>query len=550
MAALLDIFGFLSVILRGVVLVAQSFVVGGIAFQMLLLRPLAGELGAGRERIERRCHVLLLWSALGFTLSELVSVALQCAVLMGTLDIEFTEAFTAEFALVGLLLAAIGIAVALLAPRSRSIWAMAALAILAVLILLLQSATSHAMARLDDRAPLAAADILHMAGAAVWIGGIPYFLIALNGVEGGIAWRRVGKRFSLISMASVAVLLAGGITMAIFYIGDFDALYGTAYGVMVVGKVGLLLGLLFLGGMNFLLVERLRRDPATPVLRLKRFAETEIGIGITVLFAAASLTSQPPAIDLTADRASWAEVVERFTPEWPRLTSPDRSQLIAYQIEIAREDAAKTHRKLPIAYVLGSGVLPPRDANDVAWSEYNHHWAGIMVLVIGLLALGERSRMAPWGRHWPLMFVVLAVFLFFRSDPEVWPLGDIGFFRSLRDPEVTQHRAFVVLIAAFGIFEWCVRTGRIRSRSPALAFPLLCAAGSALLLTHQHNLVNVKDQLLIEMTHLPIALLGVTAGWSRWLELRLAPPSNRIAGWIWPVCFVLVGALLLIYRET
>jgi putative copper resistance protein D len=148
------------------------------------------------------------------------------------------------------------------------------------------------------------------------------------------------------------------------------------------------------------------------------------------------------------------------------------------------------------------------------------------------------------------MFVVLAVFLFFRSDPEVWPLGDIGFFASLRDPEVAQHRAFVLLIAVFGVFEWYVRTGHFRARSPALAFPLLCAIGSALLLTHQHNLVNVKEQLLIEITHLPIALLGVAAGWSRWLELRLAPPGNRIAGWIWPIAFVLVGALLLMYRET
>ncbi|HUK06995.1 MAG TPA: CopD family protein [Stellaceae bacterium] len=550
MAALLDIFGFLSVILRGLILTAQSFVVGGVIFQLLLLRPLAGDMGAALEPIWRRCRILLFWSALVFALFELIGVTLQCAVLIGTVDITPFEAVTANFALAGLALGAVAIAIAGLSRGSRGVFAIAAMTVLAVLALVLQSATSHAMARLDDRAPLAVAEILHMAGAAVWIGGIPYFLIALNGVEGGAAWRRVGKRFSVMAMASVAMLLTAGIFMSVFYLGDFDALYGTAYGVMVVGKAGLLAGLLFLGGMNFLLVERLRRDPTTPVLRLKRFAEAELGIGLTVLFAAASLTSQPPAVDLTIDRASWAEVVERLTPEWPRLTSPDRSQLIAYRIELAREEAAKTHRQLPIAYVLGSGVLPPRDANDIAWSEYNHHWAGIAVLVIGLLALGERSRLVPSGKHWPLMFVVLAVFLFFRSDPEVWPLGEIGFFDSLRDPEVAQHRAFVLLIAAFGIFEWCVRTGRFQSSKPALAFPLLCATGSALLLTHQHNLVNVKEQLLIEITHLPIALLGVAAGWSRWLELRLAPPGNRIAGWVWPIAFALVGALLLMYRET
>ena len=359
------------------------------------------------------------------------------------------------------------------------------------------------MARLDDRVPLALADILHMAGAAVWIGGIPYFLLALAGSHDGNAWRRIGKRFSLMSMAAVAALLAGGIVMAVVYIGSWDAIYGTAYGVMVMTKVALLCALLCLGGMNFLVVERLRRNPATPILRLRRFAEVELGIGLTVLFAAASLTSQPPAADLTVDRASWTEVVQRFTPQWPRLTSPDRSQLIAYQFEIARQDAAKAHHTLPTAFVPGSGVTPPRDAEDIAWSEYNHHWAGIAVLLIGVLALGERSGAAPWARHWPLLFVGLAVFLFFRCDPEVWPLGKIGFFESLRDPEVAQHRVFVVLIAGFGIFEWCVRTGRIRAPRAALVFPLLCATGGALLLTHQHALSNIKDQLLIEITHVP-----------------------------------------------
>ena len=41
--------------------------------------------------------------------------------------------------------------------------------------------------------------------------------------------------------------------------------------------------LLALGAGNFFLVERLRAQPTTPVLRLKRFAEVEVGIGIAQL---------------------------------------------------------------------------------------------------------------------------------------------------------------------------------------------------------------------------------------------------------------------------
>jgi putative copper resistance protein D len=550
MATLIDIFGFLSVIIRGVVLVTQSFVVGGIAF-LLLMSGIARELGSDGQRLGARSRRFLFRSALAFALAELAFVAVQCAVLMGTVGLELADVLGADFARAGLTLAGAGLVCAWVVRVPLGGTSSLALGALAVLVLVAQATTSHAMARLDDRAPLLVADVLHMAGAAVWIGGIPYFLLALTGTKGAVAWRRIGKRFSLLAMGAVAALLAGGLVMAVIYVGSLDAIYGTAYGVMVSTKVLLLVGLLFLGGMNFLVVERLRNDPGASILRLKRFAEIEIGVGLTVLFAAASLTSQPPAVDLTQDRATFAEVLDRFVPQWPvRLSSPDREQLTAYRVEIARQDAAKTHQPLPIAYALGSGVLPPRDPADIAWSEYNHHWAGVAVLAIGLLALGERSGFAPWARHWPLLFVALAVFLLFRSDPEVWPLGDIGFFASFRDPEVVQHRVFVMLIAGFGIFEWCVRTGRTHSRRAALVFPLITALAGALLLTHSHALSNIKDQLLIEVTHTPLALFGVTAGWARWLELRLDPPGNRVAGWIWPIAFVLVGVILLIYHET
>jgi putative copper resistance protein D len=43
-------------------------------------------------------------------------------------------------------------------------------------------------------------------------------------------------------------------------------------------------------------------------------------------------------------------------------------------------------------------------------------------------------------------------------------------------------------------------------------FPLMVAAGAALLLTHSHAIASVKDQLLIEITHTPLALAGAAAG--------------------------------------
>ena len=552
MALLVDIFGFLSVMLRGLTLSAQAMTLGGIIFLLLVARPFAPQLGATGETILRRCQALTRWSALALALIVSCSVAIQVAVLVGTVDITAGAAAGADFALAGFVVIAAALGTWLACRGQLGAKATGLVVVFAIAMLLGQAVVSHAAARLDDRFPLAAADILHLLGASAWIGGIPCFVVALAASANGNAWRLVGSRFSHISMISVAAVLVGGIVMATVYIGSVDAIYGTAYGVMVSTKVLLLMGLLFLGFMNFRAVERLRRDPSVPILRLRRFAEVEIGIGLTVLFAAASLTSLPPAVDLPTDRASWQEIVERITPHWPSLESPDHGQLAIPELQAryAAVVAASNQASQPQAYVPGSGIVAPRNAEDIAWSEYNHHWSGILVLAIGLLALLERSGYGPWARHWPLLFLVLGGFLLLRSDPETWPLGDVGFLESFRDPEVVQHRIFVVLISAFAFFEWGVRTGRVKSPGAALVFPLITAVGGGLLLTHSHAIANIKEQLLIEITHVPLALCGITAGWARWLELRLEPPANRIAGWIWPLAFVGVGLILLAYRES
>jgi copper resistance protein D len=494
---------------------------------------------------------LLGWSAIALAIVAAISVLIEGAILADTVGLTAGETLGAAFVLSGIAVIGAALAIAWLALHDRGDdFSGAGLLILAAIVLIAQTMTSHAVAQIDNRLLLAAADLLHQAGAAIWIGGIPYLLIALKQCTDPVAWRCVGKRFSHIAMISVAVIVVAGLIMAVAYTGSVAAVYGTTYGVMVLTKVALLLYLLLLGGMNYLLVERLAGNPATPMLRLRRFAEAEIGIGITLFFAAASLTSLPPAIDLPNEQVSLAEIAERMMPTWPRLSSPDHADLAIPALQARLDADAQAHAHKAQAFVPGAGELPPRNADDIAWSEYNHHWSGLAVLAIGLLALAERSGRAPWARNWPLLFLLLAGFLFLRSDPETWPLGDIGLLESLRDPEVVQHRLFVLLIVGFGIFEWRVRTGRTASPNAALAFPLVTALGGALLLAHSHAVINAKEQLLIELSHVPLALLGVAAGWARWLELRLDPPAGRVAAWVWPICLVLVGFVLLNYREA
>jgi putative copper resistance protein D len=548
---LIDLFGYLSIIVHGLTILAQSMALGGVLFLVLLARPLLRTIGTA---VPRRTATLAAWSALGLVAAETATVALQAAVLMGTLDIGIVSALTSHAALAGLVKIAASALLARLLFRRRQEAERVPLLALCAIILISATLTTHAAARLDNRVPLLAAAFLHQAGAAIWIGGIPSFIAALAWVDDSTSFRAIGARFSRMSMAGVACILISGIAMCLFYIGDWAGFYGTAYGVMVGAKIGLFLMLLALGGLNFLSVERLRADPATSVNRLRRCAEAEIGIGVALFFAAASLTSVPPAVDLTQDRATWSDIVERNWPAWPSFSSPDHDRLAIPALQAKLDAEAAHHAAEPaVAFVPGAGDLPPRNADDVAWSEYNHHWSGLFVVAIGLLALLNRAGVS-WAKHWPLLFIGLGVFLFIRSDPEVWPLGEIGFFESFRDVEVLQHRAFVLLIVGFALFEWRVRAGGWQSKGAALVFPLMCGMGGLLLLTHSHAIANIKEQLLIEVTHTPLALAGIVAGWTRWLELRLDPKTSpllvRIASWTWPVCLLLSGLILLDYREA
>ena len=57
------------------------------------------------------------------------------------------------------------------------------------------------------------------------------------------------------------------------------------------------------------------------------------------------------------------------------------------------------------------------------------------------------------------------------------------------------------------------------------------------------------QEFLAEASHVPMGVLAVLSGWARWLEIRLPPEDRTVPGWIWPVCFALIGVGLLNYRE-
>jgi putative copper resistance protein D len=522
--------GLVDVVLRGLLLAFTCLAVGGVAWVGLVLgvephtKP--------DPRVARALRSVAV--------AGLLAGAIQAAVLgviladltarLGTVSLgPFISSSFAAVALGRIGLAAmLTLAAARLAARPGGGLAWTALGGLAGALGVTGAGWSHATARMEERGFLLVVDAVHLLAVAVWVGGLAHLIhhALATRDERGPAERRIARRFSSLAFGAVIILATTGLLLTVSYVGDPAALLGTAYGIMVVTKVVLLLAALPVAYASFRLV---RSGAGASDTRLARRAEVELGITVTALFAAASITGLPPAGDVRDERATMREVAARFSPVPPRLTSPPVDELLRAADPL---------------------MAPPgrRTSVERAWSEYNHHWAGLVVLTMGALAALERLGIRS-ARHWPLAFLGMAAFLFVRGDPRAWPLGPAGFWESMRLPDVLQHRAFVVLIVAVGAFEWMVRTGRLAPRPWGHLFPLLCAVGGAMLLTHSHAMVGLKAEFLTEVTHAPLGLLGALVGWTRWLELRL-PEAGAAPGWLGRAGLIVVGLLLLVYREA
>lgn len=544
---LISIFGFLVVLLRAAIICCQTLAIGGVVF--LVLIPPRNDQRA--EPLFRSSWNLIRWGALGFALTQLFFVVANSMVLTYSAEIPYREILQAGFVSAGALGMAGAVAL-ILWPKAWRITASPAALIPAAMMLAATVLTSHSASRMEERGLLLTLTALHYLGTASWIGGLPYLLLMARSIDDQQLKNEMLPRFSRLAQVSVAVLFLAGFGMSLKYVGSWQAMYGTAYGVMLAAKISFFAMLLLLGAANYFIVRSIKTDSSgADGISLMRFGEVEIGIGLTVILTAASMTSQPPSVDLMGDRVSLHEIAQRYGPRMPRFSSPSLKD-ISPSTEQLTKMAVAAGKTMPAAFVPGESGFNTNTPEDIAWSEYNHNCAGLIVFLMGILALLSRSRYFPWAKIWPLAFLLLAVFLFFRADPENWPMGPNGFWASFAVTDVLQHRAAVVLIIVFAIFQYRVETQQLNSMYAALVFPGVCALGGVVLLTHTHALSNIKEELLVELSHTPLAVLGIMAGWSRWLELRL-PPENgarKYLAWVWPVCFILVGLVLMDYHES
>lgn len=544
---------FLDSLIGGFDLICFCMVIGGLFWGLLILRPWNQQNSYNNELIDST--VRLIYKA-GFLLAgaQLFKIVLKIWLMTALLNRwPFPEfVYTTQFiggiirSTLILVLAAYVYGYLRKNPSSKKHWQWANL--IALPMIVSGAWLVHAAGRFENQLVLMTLTVLHQVAAAIWIGSVfqlvNIWILRHRRKIPDTLWPRLLRQFSSYGMVAVGAILVTGLPIALQYIDSWNGLIGTGYGNLLTVKVVLLSMALGYAWLNRSAVINYGNTGNSYALtnRVPYFVEAETFVLVTLLFTAASLASQPPAIDIPNLTATWQEVLATFKPQIPLTSSPTHSDLIA-------GEAGR------VAIV---GQVPSLAATE--WSNYNHNISGIFLTVMSFFAMLSYIRQLPefrsvtklfdFTQYWPAGFVLLGVFLFFRSDAETWPLGPIGFWDStFNNGEVLQHRIATLLVFTLGVIELRARLSENASNSLMLAFPVLSAFGGLMLLTHSHIGFQPKSAFLIQVGHTAMGIFSLILACGRWLELKLDSPGKNIAGFVSVAALFIIGLILMFYRE-
>ena len=134
--------------------------------------------------------------------------------------------------------------------------------------------------------------ILHILAVSYWIGGLwPLHLLAKT-IDTRLMAGQLAHRFSKQAVYIVPVLIVAGVILAAMLLGSFQALLGSLYGWVLIGKISAVCLLLALGALNkLILVPSLRKADGQAAKHLRLSIRFEGVIFFIILVITASLTS-------------------------------------------------------------------------------------------------------------------------------------------------------------------------------------------------------------------------------------------------------------------
>ena len=178
--------------------------------------------------------------------------------------------------------------------------------LLGVAALVPLAAAGHAAAVELDTARAMAVDALHVLGAGIWVGGLlPLaFLLKQVSTDAGADARPyavlAARSFSRAALGVILLLAITGTMLAVTHVGNVAGLVGTAYGRLLLAKLGLLVLILGLAAVSrSVLLARLGGDGPTvarPAMRrLAGLVLVEAILALVIVAIVAAMSVTPPA---------------------------------------------------------------------------------------------------------------------------------------------------------------------------------------------------------------------------------------------------------------
>ena len=200
---------------------------------------------------------------------------------------------------------------------------------------------------------------------------------------------------------------------------------------------------------------------------------------------------------------------------------------------------------------------PEQLSADKRESEFNHHLAGLFVVLAGIFILAEGNLSQHWPAvryAWPLCFLLAGMFVLIFSDTELRPFGVQSWAYGLsHHPEVRQHKSFAVILLGLGVIEFLRARGSLKAAWAAWAFPVLAIAGSIILIFHDHRAGmhgsdHMERMARIQNQHHSYMAAGLGIGLTKGLS-ELQTGWQGIFAKLWPSLMIVLGVLLMFYVE-
>ena len=226
---------------------------------------------------------------------------------------------------------------------------------------------------------------------------------------------------------------------------------------------------------------------------------------------------------------------------------------------VAAQHGGVTHETVHdhrVSSIHAAGPQWEGSLEGIAFSDRNHHVAGILVLLIGLTELREAFAITllAWLRFLlPAALLSAGSLLMVWSDHDAWPIGSLNLAETFSgtDHEILQHKIYGILALAVGLIEWLRRAGRLHHTFWNIPLPAFAVIGGLMLFLHSHG-IHPSAQ-AIALNHAVMGTMAIVAGSCKLLSARAAAPPNPagLSRWklTWAGFILLIGIQLLFYSE-